>query len=243
MSRKGPILLALAALLIGTSHTATSQDAVALVASKQPIPKGYKTYSLFLVCNPQWLDPANNAGLYELYEQFLSFGRAIGAEHAAVWFWSSNSYQRSDAALAKVVDVDRSIRFCKAWNLTPDEGPHLVITSTYPDESKLTSGLPPDTAVYKLGNMSPPDITKLLLSLTDQLVASGKVESPSSTPPPSGNTSGAAGPPPPPPPPPSSLWVRLLVATQQTINTFGCAWSVKINAGPVSADLKSCNRT
>jgi hypothetical protein len=237
MSRKAPILIVLAALLlIGGTSRVYSQAAVALVASKQPIPKGFKTYSLFLVCNPEWLAPAKNAGLYDLYQQFQRFGGAIGDEHAAVWFWTSNSYQRSDAALAKIVDVDRSVRFCKAWNLTPSEGPHLVITSTYPDESNLSSGLPPDTAVYRLGDMSPPEITKLLASLTDQLVASGRVEAPATTPPPSGSPVGAEGPPPPPP----SLWVRLLAATQQTINTFGCAWSVKINAGPVSADLKSC---
>lgn len=238
MSRKAPVLLALAVLLVmGASRPANPQAAVTLVASKQPIPKGFKTYSLFLICNPGWLDPARNAGLYDLYQQFLNFGRAIGDEHAAVWFWTSNSYQRSDAALAKIVDVKRSLRFCQAWKLIPSDGPHLVITSTYPDESNLSSGLPPDTAVYKLGNMSPPDITKLLASLTDQLIANGTVENSHSTP---AACAGCAPAAPPPPPQPPSLWVRLLAATQQTINTFGCAWSVKIDAGPVSADLKSC---
>jgi hypothetical protein len=225
---------------MGSSRAAPQEAAVTLVASKQPIPTGFKTYSLFLVCNPQWLDPDRNAGLYNLYQQFLSFGRAIGNEHAAVWFWTSTSFTRSDAALAKIVDVERSAKFCQAWKLTPSEGPHLVITSTYPDESKLSSGPPPDTAVYKLGDMSPPDITKLLTSLTDQLIASGRVEAPATALPTSGNEAGGGAPVPPPPPPPPSLWVRLLAATQQTINTFGCAWSVKINAGPVSADLKSC---
>jgi hypothetical protein len=42
---------------------------------------------------------------------------------------------------------------------------------------------------------------------------------------------------------PASLWVRLLTATHQTIDTFGCAWSFKTNAGPISADLKSCKPT
>jgi hypothetical protein len=114
---------------------ASPQDAVALVSRTQAIPKGFKTYSLFLICNPLWLDPARNSGLLQLYRQFLNFGRAIGDDQAALWFWS--------AAMA---------------------------------------------------SMAPPD----------------------------------------------SLWVRLLTATQQTIDGFGCAWSFKINAGPVSADLKSC---
>src|SRR5882757_840766 len=201
------------------------QAKVELVTTKQSIPKNFKTYSLFLICNPQWLDPAKNAGLLQLYHQFQSFGRAIGDDHAAVWFWKSNSYEHSDAALAQIVDVERSVRFCQAWKLTPSEGPHLVITGTYPDESHLSTGLPKDSAVYKLGDMAPPNISALLAKLTDELIASGKVDNPTG---------------PPAPTPPARLWVHLLAATQQTINSFGCAWSFKINTGPVSADLKSC---
>lgn len=228
MSRKAQFLLVLVALTLTLVLCfAYSQDQAELVTVKQRIPKGYKTYSLFLICNPQWLDPSKNTGLYQLYEQFQNFGRAIGNDHVAVWFWKSSSYEHRDTALAQIVDVERSVRFCQAWKLTPSEGPHLVITSTYPDEANLSSGLPPDTAVYKLGDMSPTDISKLLATLTDQLIASGKVAAPAAT---------ATQPPPPPP----SLWVRLLTATQQTINSFGCAWSFKINAGPVTADLKSC---
>jgi len=232
MSRKTPFLLALVALtLTCVIRSANPQDAAELVTMKQPIPKGYKTYSLFLVCNPQWLDPSKSTGLFQLYQQFQNFGRAIGDDHVAIWFWKSNSYERKDAALAQIVDVERSVRFCRAWKLIPSEGPHLVITSTYPDEAHLSSGLPLDSAVYKLGDMSPPNISKLLATLTDQLIATGKV-----APPPTAADASATQPPPPPP----SLWIRLLTATQQTINSFGCAWSFKIDAGPVSADLKSC---
>jgi hypothetical protein len=220
-----PPLLALLAAFAGISVPAQPQAAVELVTTKQAIPKNFKTYSLFLVCNPQWLDPAKNAGLLQLYRQFQSFGRAIGDDHAAVWFWKSNSYEHSDAALAQIVDVERSVRFCQAWKLKPSEGPHLVITGTYPDEAHLSTGLPEDSAVYKLGDMAPPDISALLAKLTDQLIASGKVDHPDS---------------PRAPLPPAKLWVQLLAATQQMINSFGCAWSFKINAGPVSADLKSC---
>jgi hypothetical protein len=73
--------------------------------------------------------------------------------------------------------------------------------------------------------MTPPNISALLAKLTDELIASGKVDNPTGRP-----TT----------PPPARLWVQLLAVTQQTINSFGCAWSFKINAGPVSADLKSC---
>jgi len=231
VTNKSLILAFLFFLLTASAQTKPTvpppepQAAVQLVTTKQSIPKNFKTYSLFLICNPQWLDPAKNAGLLQLYRQFQSFGRAIGDDHAAVWFWKSNSYEHSDAALAQIVDVERSVRFCQAWKLTPSEGPHLVITGTYPDESHLSTGLPKDSAVYKLGNMAPPNISALLAKLTDELIASGKVDNPTG---------------PPVPVPPARLWVQLLAVTQQTINNFGCAWSFKINAGPVSADLKSC---
>jgi hypothetical protein len=217
--------LATLGAFLAISVSSAPQAAVELVAIKQAIPKHFKTYSLFLVCNPQWLDPARNAGLLQLYRQFQSFGRAIGDDHAAVWFWKSNSYEHSDTALAQIVDVERSVRFCQAWKLKPSEGPHLVITSTYPDEAHLSSGLPKDSAVYKLGDMPPPETSALLAKLTDQLIANGKVENPDS---------------PPAPAPPAKLWVQLLAATQQMMNSFGCTWSFKINAGPVTADLKSC---
>jgi len=228
---KKPLLiasLALATLISAQpAFSHAPQEMAQLVTQKQPIPKGFKTYSLFLICNPQWLDPQKNTGLLQLYRQFQSFGRAIGEDHVAVWFWKSSSYEHSDAALAQIVDVERSVRFCRAWKLRPSEGPHLVITSTYPDESHLTSGLPRNNCVYKLGNMSPAEISSLLTKLTDQLVVNGRVEH--------GDDAPAT-----PPTPPPGLWVRLLNATQETINSFGCAWSFKINAGPVTADLKSC---
>jgi hypothetical protein len=230
---KKPLILAsfiLTILLAVPIRPAFPQEMAQLVTQKQSIPKGFKTYSLFLICNPQWLDPQKNAGLLQLYRQFQSFGRAIGDDHVAVWFWKSNSYEHSDAALAQIVDVERSVRFCQAWKLTPSEGPHLVITSTYPDEQHLSAGLPVNSAVYKLGNMTPPEISSLLAKLTDELVTSGKVDNKDTTPASTPTT----------PPPTTKLWVQLLAATQQTINSFGCAWSFKINAGPVSADLRSC---
>lgn len=197
------------------------QTVVEVVSETGKIPKNFKTYSLFLVCNPQWLAPEKSEGLYGLYQQFENFGRTIGDDNAAVWFWKSKRLAR-DPALAENVDVERSVRFCLAWKLKPSEGPHLVVTTVYPDESSLSSGLPKGSAVYGLGNMSPKEISGLLAKLTDELVEKGRVDSPPA----------AAS--------QQALWVRLLNATQQTINSFGCAWTFKIEAGPVNADLHAC---
>lgn len=198
-----------------------AQDS-AEVSRNDKIPEGYQTYSLFLICNPQWLDQDKRADLHNLYNQFKNFGRAIGDDHLAVWFWKTQGRTRDDngnlGQLAQDVDVELSVRFCKSWKLKPSASPHLVVTSTYPSTSFFSSGLPKNTAVFELGNMAPKDISSLLAKITDDLIQTGRVSQPS----------------------PSGLWVRLLEATQKTINSFGCAWTFKIEAGPVNADLKSC---
>jgi len=210
-------------VLAFTQIARTLQTKVEVVGKSEKIPENFKSYSLFLVCNPQWLTPDKSQGLYGLYQTFEGFGRTIGDDNAAVWFWKARR-PAYDRQLADNVDVERSVRFCQAWRLKPSEGPHLVVTTTYPDESHLSSGLPKDSAVYGLGNMSPVEISNLLAKLTDELVQKGRVESPPAT-------ATAA---------PQALWVRLLDATQRTINSFGCAWTFKIDAGPVNADLHAC---
>lgn len=228
------------------------QAAVNVIGRKELIPSGYKTYSLFLICNPAWLDPSSSTGLTDLYHQFQSFGRSIGDDQAAVWFWKTtvNPGWEKVAAPADVIDVERSINFCKAWNLKPSDGPYIVVTSARPDEQHLSRGLPDDSAIFKLGGMKPSEISSLLEKLTDSLLLSGKVDSsvavssaPSSgsspspsAPAPTVSTSTATGT----AAASSALWIRMLSATQQLINEFGCAWSFKVNAGPLSADLKSC---
>jgi hypothetical protein len=201
----------------GTEHAA--QDAKE-VERKATIPKRYKTYSLFLVCNPQWLEhrqgDKNSDQFYRLYQQFDNFGRSIGSDNVAVWFWISSTHTKR----AEDVDVERSVRFCQAWHLKPSAGPYIVVTSKYPDESDLSSGLGKDTAVFALGNMESEQISKLLATITDDLVEKGHVEIASE-----GH---------------EARWVSLLGAVQRTINKFGCAWSFKIDAGPVKADLQAC---
>jgi hypothetical protein len=213
---------------------AAAQDAQELVKPTDQIRKGFKTYSLFLVCNPGWLQPQGAVPQTQfLYRSFLNFGHAIGDDNLAVWFWrhpldaeTSPAAQTSQES-ADNVDVERSVRFCKAWRLKPSAGPHLVITSTFPNEQDLSRGLPKDAAVFELGNMNDVRITELLTKLTDQLLLSGKVEQPQPV-----ATSQSSD--------SSPLWVRLLGVVQKSINDFGCAWTFKIDAGAVKADLHAC---
>lgn len=209
----------------------SAQATEVVVSPTEAIKAGYKTYSLFLICNPGWLQPDSGKPQTQwLYQSFQRFGRAIGDDNLAVWFWRSRKKENRFLADPDNVDLQRSARFCKAWHLTPSAGPHLVITSTYPDERKLASGMPDQSAVFELGNMADNQINDLLTKLTDQLLLSGKIEKGAVTPPQSQNQPLNSSP----------LWVRLLGAVQQTINNFGCAWSFKIDAGAVKADLHSC---
>lgn len=224
------VVVALTALTFsGTNRAIVNARATIPVLAKATtppsaaIPNNFKTYSLFLVCNPEWLAPENSKGLYSLYLRYNSFGRTIGDDNLAVWFVKSEFKGDDDQELAKETDVERSVRFCKAWKLKPSEGPHIVVTSTYPNESNLSAGLPKDSAVFGLGDMGPKEISALFIKLTDDLIEKGKLDKPTAV-----------------PKAPMAFWVRLLEVTQASINSFGCLWSFKIEAGGVSANLHSC---
>src|SRR5256885_3551036 len=69
-------------------HDHTVMEARTVPNREQGIPEGYKTWSLFLVSNPEWLLHQNKERLNELYERFRVFGDAIGSENEAVWLCS-----------------------------------------------------------------------------------------------------------------------------------------------------------
>src|SRR6266850_2591568 len=105
--RKALSLVLLALFLGGgsASMVATVKKAEVVPATTD-IPRGnYKTWSLFLVCNPRWLASDKTHELYDLYSQFESFGDSIGPDNLAVWFWKRKVSVKSD--LAANVDVTR----------------------------------------------------------------------------------------------------------------------------------------
>jgi hypothetical protein len=236
------LVLTLAAVTLLACDTAphlAAQSAVNVIGRREAIPAGYKTYSLFLICNPDWLDPAKSSGLSDLYLKFVAFGRSIGDDQAAVWFWKTTVGPNWESMMppSAAIDVERSIRFCKAWKLKPSDGPYLVVTTTRPDEDHLASGVPDGTAIFALGGLGSPQISSLLGKLTDSLLLTGKIENPVAA--------GAADPSAASQPPESSaasgaIWIRMLGAAQELIAQFGCAVSLKVDAGPLQADLKPC---
>ncbi len=216
--------------MIVAAATAAGQATAELVNPTEQIPRGtFKSWSLFLVCNPDWVSPEKSSDLANLYRRFKSFGDAIGRDNLAVWFWKRR-VSVSDPRLAENIDVARSAEFCGALGRAPSQGPYLVVTSAYPD----VAAFPKERAVFELGGLQPIDLAKLLNALNDQLLLQGRVE-----------TAMAATPAPPGSPPPavpqvSSLWIRLLEGTRQAMVGFGCMAKLQIDTGLFTAELREC---
>ena len=83
--------LSAAPLVAGPAAEAPGQ-AVAWIEATGAIPKdGYRSWSLFLVCDAAWLAPEKAGDLDALYQAFLRFGANIGPENVAVWFWKQRT--------------------------------------------------------------------------------------------------------------------------------------------------------
>jgi hypothetical protein len=151
----GSLALAPAA---GPSSAAHAQAVVELLPG-QPVPPGYVTQSIFVICNPEWILSEREADLLSLHAYFTAFGRAIGPQNAAVWFWKN--LPNLENGLADDVDVERSAEICVRLRLRPSEGPHIVVTSRW-DRDHL---------VLALGALPASRIAQVLARLADRLVA------------------------------------------------------------------------
>ena len=162
---------------------AAHAQAYTSVVGKEAIPREeYKSWSLFLVTNQSWLRhelvPAQpptrawgNADMVlNLYHRARTFGRVIGDDHLAVWFWKASRTLPNSASATENVDVERAIAYCEKLKLKPSEGPYLLFTTTYPDETTPPSAF----TVIALG-ADARRIDQMLTRLGDQLVTEGLV--------------------------------------------------------------------
>ena len=171
------ILAACAAVLAPLPGSIAYGQALAqLYTPKAAIPEdSYKSWSLFLVNNPQWVVAESNRKLKSLYDQFQAFGRAIGRDHLAVWFWSQDI--RQDSFYYSAVDVIRSAAFCQKLELPPGNGPYLFVTTDYPGPgliNDLSSFLPAAPRTYytvSLNNRSADEAIQLLTRIADKITA------------------------------------------------------------------------
>jgi hypothetical protein len=156
----------------GLAH---GQALAPLSGPKVPIPKTYKSWSLFLVNNPQWVVAESNDKVRTLYDQFQAFGRAIGRDNVAVWFWSQDNLQ--DSFYYKAVDVVRGAEFCEKLQLPPSNGPYILVTTEYPGSGLIndpSTFLPTKLNGYyvvSLNNKTAEEIMQLLSRIADKITA------------------------------------------------------------------------
>jgi hypothetical protein len=132
----------------------------------EPIPKNFKSWSLFLTCNYQWLLTENQEKLADVYRHFRKFGDSIGSQHLALWLWK----RRPNPAkiTADDIDVDRNAAFCTKLKVPPSKSPYIVVMTSYPD---LNATELKYEVLIEVSNLSLEDIDRLISILTDQLSA------------------------------------------------------------------------
>ena len=54
----------------------------------QDIPENFKTYSILLIPDKNWLDKIPNDDLLKIFNRFKEFGDIIGKDHAAAWLYT-----------------------------------------------------------------------------------------------------------------------------------------------------------
>lgn len=178
--------------------------------------ENYRSWALFLVCNPTWLLKEKSAQVENLFENFLGFGEAIGKKNLAVWFWK-RQMRIVDPSLPQNVDVARGTQYCSAMKLLPSKGPYVVITKDYPD----ANAFPRERVVLEIGAMTPSEVTKLMASLADQLLIQGSVTVQ-------------------PPPAKEASWTDLLESARLAMLEFGCRFKVQVSAPGFSAETREC---
>jgi hypothetical protein len=124
----------------------------------------YASWSLFLICNPAWLEANGDAGIQRLYEQYRLFGEVIGPDNLAVWFWREPGLEPTVA----LTDVSRSAEYCARYRLLPSESPHVLVTTQHPDAEPVV-----DYFHVRFGALDAEDTAEVLAALTDQLLVTG----------------------------------------------------------------------
>ena len=208
----------------GGASDAESQAREEIVGPTAKISRdSYKSWSLFLMCNPDWAAADRSRDVEHLYSRFKAFGDAIGSENLAVWFWKERM-GTSSPKLAENIDVARSVEYCGVLAQKPSEGPFLVVTTAYPD----VAAFPRDRAIFQLGGQEPAAVATLLNALADQLLLEKKVDAARLA---TGKGAQAEE---------LGLWLSLLETGRRTIIGLGCAVKLSIDAGPLNAELRGC---
>lgn len=175
------------------------------------VPRGYSSWSLFLVCNPAWILQNGDQGVADLFHQYQAFGRAIGPKNLAIWFWKSPA----TTPTANNTDIDRSSAYCERYKLLPSESPHVLVTTRYPNDAEVG-----DRFVVSLNGLDAHEGALVLTKLADQLLVTGL------------NQSGLDS---------SVRWRKVFAAVGSAISAAGCYFnrvSFSLKTGVINAEIE-----
>lgn len=205
MRWKGPVLaLALLAVSVTGLRGQAFQE---VITPDREIDDGYETWSLFLICNPAWASPDAYERLESMWRAFVGFGRAIGDDHLAVWFWRRPPRWGTED-LVDDVDVERATRWCDLYDLRPSESPHVLVTTTYPTLDERVE----EYGTVELAGAEPAQITDFMVELADVLYEGDLASLDPQT---------------------ESFWFRLFEAIRSPIRSLGEDVAVTIQSGPL----------
>jgi hypothetical protein len=150
---------------------------------------------------------------------FYAFGRALGPRHLAVWFWRDNVADHT----SKNLDTDRSAAYCQNYRLLPSDGPYISVTRENP-EFYTDYSIPPnekiaDRYVVSLNGLDADAITKVVTTLTDQILVTGLDQSELDT---------------------TIWWQRLWIATSKATHAAGCYFnkvSFSLKTSVINAEI------
>ncbi len=125
----------------------------------------YKSWSLFLICNPSWIVANGDEGIGKLLRAYEAFGQAIGPYNLAVGFFNSPN----SAATIENTDIERMSTYCEKFGLVPSQTPQVVTTIRYPDDPDVDAG---GKVVANL-NGDALDSARALTDLADELLKTG----------------------------------------------------------------------
>jgi hypothetical protein len=193
------------------STNAGAQARIELVPTNAEIPRAYKSWSLFLICNPAWIVENGDKGIEELFRQYKAFGESIGPKNLAIWFWK----KPAATPTADNTDISRSAGYCEKYKLLPSESPHVLVTTQHPDDQD-----PGDRFTVSLNGLDAHNSALAITKLADQLVATGL------------NQSGLDS---------SDRWRRVFDAITTAIGAASCYFnkvSFQFKTGVVTADIE-----
>jgi hypothetical protein len=211
----GIVVSVLIGLLITNMEPAVralAQDGAAQVTPTKKIPPDYKSWSLFLICNPSWIVDKGDQGIADLFKAYKAFGEAIGDKNLAVWFLKKDNQPPTVAN----ADISRMSSYCQEYGLVPSKTPQVVATTRYPDDAAGSY----DYVVVNLGTNASESALSLT-ALTDQLLRTGLNQA---------NLND------------NERWTRFISAGEAAFNTAGCLlnrMSLSINVGVAKVELAS----